>query len=701
MSYIVIVESPSKIKTISKYIGNDYIVMASVGHIMDLKENEMSIDLETFEPIYEEYKDKKEIITKLKNEIKKNKDNVILATDMDREGEMIAWSIQKLFKLKNPSRIVFSSITKNEILKSLKNAKHINDNLVNAQQARRILDRLTGYCISPILSKHCDGAKSAGRVQSVIVKLIVDKEKEINDFKIIKQSSYYIITSTVSINNYELTTKLTFVNLDTESNNSTQLSNDENKIIEIINKISISKLSLLSITNKYINTPPQEPFTTSTLQQQSSIKLKFNSKKTMTIAQKLYESGHITYMRTDSIVICKEALKNIEEYILETFGDKYYKKRLYENNKNSQEAHECIRPTNIDKINIGGTEEEQKLYNLIWKQTIQSQMSDCINQHIKIDISISKLKEYKLSGKIQILIFEGYLILDKKKSEEEIDYNIFKNKDIEYIDIKATENIKTSPERFNESSLIKKLDPKNLNIGRPSTYATLLNTITDRNYVIITNIKGDKYNLSTITKQKDTDIIKTNNTVLIGTENNKYVPTELGIKTVEFLEKNFSKIMDYNFTSELEKKLDEISVGKLTKIDVIKPFYEYIKKCSETFENSIGKLNNIDIFMKSGKYGDYITYNGKNYNCPTNIDKNKISEYLEEKIKSNKEWFIDKYKYILKNGEYGYYIEEYKNNKKTINIPMKFLIDKYKIEDIDNDILSKHIKNYKEYKKIS
>jgi len=723
MPFIVIVESPSKIKTISKYLNDDYIVMASVGHIMDLKQNDMSVNLETFEPEYEEYKDKKDIIKKLRDQIKNNKDKVILASDMDREGEMISWSIMEIFKLKNPSRIVFSSITKTEINKALQNPGKINKNLVYAQQARRILDRFAGYCISPILSKLCEGAKSAGRVQSVIVKLLVDKEKDIEKFNDTKQSTYYYINVNILIDEHKLITKLVSKNdkSDTETEDSkvknTFSKDDEKLVIKMMKKIAKSELTLLKLTNKIKNSNPQDPFTTSTLQQSASVRLKYNSKTTMTLAQKLYESGHITYMRTDSIVICDEAIKEIEKVVLEKFGDKYYQKRLYENNKNSQEAHECIRPTKIYKDFIENiSTEEQKLYYMIWKQTIQSQMACAINQLIKLEINISKLEDYKLVGKLEILIFEGYLILDNKKPDKELNHEELKNKKIDYIDIQGIEDIKKQPERYNEASLIKKLDPKNLNIGRPSTYANLLNTVVDRNYVEIKDIDGYKLSVCKFTIKRDNpdEIIKEDKNISVGKENKKYIATPLGIKTVDFLEKYFNKIMDYHFTAEMEEKLDQIAEGKINKLQVIKPFYDYIQDCIKELNiqptihsNSIGKLKNIDVLLASGKFGKYIIYNNKNYSVqelfndkePSN---NQLIEYLDSKldIVSN-EWTINKKTYKLKNGQYGYYVEEW-TNKKIRNIPIKFLIDKLKneetVKNITNDMLEKYIENYDNYK---
>ena len=330
---VLIVESPTKIKTISKYLSDDYIIISTIGHIINLKKNnlkpnELSFNKETFEPEYIEEIDKKDVIKNIKNKIKNN--NVIIATDKDREGEMIAWSIQYLFKLKNPKRIIFTSITENEIKNALKNQLEINNNIVEAQKARRILDRIAGFCISGILSRTLEGAKSAGRVQSIIVKIINDKEKEINEFNNKKQSTYFYVNVNININNMSFLTKLVKKINNKEINNKiiNFTKDEEEQVINIINKISKSKLTLFNLTSNDKKCNPQNPFTTSTLQQASSIKLKFNSKKTMLIAQKLYEMGHITYIRTDSIIICNEAMIDIENLIKEKYGENYYEKRI-------------------------------------------------------------------------------------------------------------------------------------------------------------------------------------------------------------------------------------------------------------------------------------------------------------------------------------------------------------------------------------
>lgn len=804
MSKLVIVESPAKIKKLQDFLGRDYIVLASVGHIIDLYKNKLSFDLKTFEPEYEPYTEKQDVIKKIKNALKNvDKNEIYLASDLDREGEAISWSIQYLFKLKNPKRIIFNSITKTEILKAIKNPTVIDINSVNAQQTRRILDRICGYCLSGILSRIIDNAKSAGRTQSVVTKLIVDKEKEIKDYYDSNNATYYYVNVDVIISNISFLTKLclkknnkTIIDAnknDNDSNSSISKKNiifkkeQEIEVMDIIKNISLSNFSLLNINSKSKFQKPNEPFTTSTLQQTASIVLNMSSKKTMMIAQKLYENSHITYMRTDSVSLSDEAIINIEKNILNDYGEEYYKKTIYEHkNSNTQEAHEAIRPTHIENKDIEGTPEEKKLYNLIWKRTIQCQMKPAEYQTVKIEIEFLKnksLKDYILSGVIDNLIFVGYLIVDKKESNNLIDIELLK-KDIDWTEIKAIEDIKNQPPRYDEASLVKKLDPKNLNIGRPSTYSTLMNTIVDRNYVEIKNIDGVKLqtNVFLIKKDNPNKIIKNEKEISIGKEKNKFIPTELGIKATEFLNTHFSLMMDYNFTANMEKDLDKIANGECSKISVIKPFYDYIqeniKKLNiQTYNNNnnnnitmegglqvfngkfghyvkindkninietlyqdnnspnedeikeyideiipktIGKINDKEVILKNGKFGYYVVYDDKNINVESmygddNIPKKKeIIEFIKSKLenkKSNnnsKEWKISKKIYKLNNGNYGYYLTEFVNDVKTINISIKFLLQKISkendcetdeeaIELITKDDIKECVKKYKEY----
>lgn len=531
MSKLLIVESPGKIKKIQEYLGPDYKVMASVGHIIDLDDKNMSIDMKTFEPIYHQYPNKVDVINKLIyacNSVGKH--NVYLAADEDREGEMIAWSCERELGIHNGKRIVFNSITQKELINAINNPKKVDINMVYAQQTRRILDRLAGYMISPILYKNgFNGAKSAGRVQSVVVKIIVDKEKEIEEFYKQKKSTYFYINCLVNMDEYKIHTKLTKIDSKIDSveqsdetsetdtnvklNKTTNKKNksdapinttpknyiifekeQEKMVIKIIKAMCKGRYELLNITekNKKINAPA--PFTTSTLQQYASQKLNLDAKKTMSVAQKLYEEGHITYMRTDSTSISDEAVKMIKEAIKDKYNEKYFEHHKFVNKMaNTQEAHECVRPTKPMYDTIDGTTDEKRLYNAIWKRTIQSQMKPAEYQSLTIEIKIDDEKliliSYKLVGTLENLIYEGYLIVDGKKGNKKIDFNKFKN--IEWIEINGVEDISKPPIRYNDASLINKMDPKNLNIGRPSTYASFIDKITNRGYVDIKDMEGN------------------------------------------------------------------------------------------------------------------------------------------------------------------------------------------------------------------
>lgn len=772
MSKLVIVESPSKIPTIKKCLGNDYIIMASCGHIIDLEHN-WKPTVDDYEPKYSPTKE--DVIKKLKKSCKNiSKDNIYLATDKDREGEMIAWSLAKELKVKNAKRIIFTSITKKEIVNAINSPSIINMNVVYSQQTRRLIDRSTGFTVSPILLNNIDNAKSAGRVQSVVVKIIVDKENEINDYYNSKKSTFYYINSNIKINEFEIIFKLIMKN-DETSDKSDDLNkssdrklifdkSDEQKVLKIIKRMAKSKFNLLDISSKEKLQNPLEPFTTSTLQQVATSQLNINSKLVMSIAQKLYEGGHITYMRTDSISISEEGLEKIKSEIIKKFGENYYRKKIYEQkNDNTQEAHECIRPTKMEIDNLNLSDLENKLYKLIWKRTIQSQMKPAKFQSIKIVIEMLeqvKLNDYKLVGCIENLIFNGYLILDNKNNNKEIDLDTFKGK-INWIKIYATEDIKNQPPRYNEASLVKKLDPKNLNIGRPSTYASLMTTIVDRKYVEIKEISGSVINTNIFTINKND--IKTVETIIkgisIGKEKNKFVPTELGLKSTEFLNKNFELFMDYKFTSKMEKNLDKIADGKKDKKDVLVDFLKYLQEKENTFkinkkefkkeENIIGKIDNYDVNLLKGKHGHYISINEKTMsveelfkddktpknkhilkyvkkNIPqdigvingnnievkiskkqrkytyindTYIDLNDLYEkeditnkeilkYVKDFLNKNisLEWKIQKNTYKLKNGIYGYYLEEYKNKQKSRNISIFNLINKLKDANNCDDI---------------
>jgi DNA topoisomerase-1 len=776
MSKLLIVESPGKIKKISEYLGNDYIVEASVGHIMDLDPNKMSVDLETFEPTYKVYPDKSNVVDKLrKSVIKVGKDNVYLAADEDREGEMIAWSCAKELKLTKPKRIVFNSITAKELKNAVANPKQIDQNMVKAQQARRILDRFVGYLISPILSKvGLYGAKSAGRVQSVVVKIVVDKEKEVEEFYKEKKDTYFYVVCDVKIGDYEITTKLANKNTsvevenkdedkeeDDESEDSDKLEkeldgkkkgakkakvntkntvssksyltfdkSEEEHVVNIIKAMIKGTYKLLDKKERVRkqNAPP--PFTTSTLQQCASTRLGLNAKDTMSIAQKLYENGHITYMRTDSTSISDEAKKLIKDLIEVEYGLEHFEKHDFINKKaNTQEAHECIRPNKPQYDQIDGSPNEKRLYNMIWKRTIQSQMKAAEYQSILIEIEVNDKKgvmeKYKLVGTLENLIYEGYLMVDGKKKSQPLDTSKLKN--IEWIEINGIEDTQKPPTRYNDASLINKMDPKNLNIGRPSTYASSLERIQDRKYVEVKDLEGKKIEVSkyNVKKSDPKKINVETKDLIIGKEKGKLVPTKLGRDVTEFLQKNFEMIMDYKFTANMEKELDDVAEGSLDNIEVIKKFYDYVKKCmgeikfvDKPIGTILGSNNEIEIKLMDGPYGKYVSCGTFKINLnkimielkiedESKIDSKKTKKLICDKIiekmddpeepeePNSKVWNIKNMKYTLKSGQYGHYVESYntKTNKKMRNYSLKFLINK---KAKDNDILLGSDKDYEQ-----
>jgi DNA topoisomerase-1 len=775
MSKLLIVESPGKIKKISEYLGDEYIVMASIGHIIDLDETKMSIDIETFEPQYKIYDDKMNVVDNLiKKTIKVGKNNVLLGADEDREGEMIAWSLAKELKITNPKRIVFNSITKKELENAVANPKSIDLSMVKAQQARRILDRFAGYLLSPLLTKIYYGAKSAGRVQSVVVKIVVDREREINSFFDNKNDSYFIVNSNTSIGSeFKFLSKLCNKNTlideikdkddayNEEELNNDELNideleeelnkkkgnkkvkvdtknklddktfikfskNDEDLIVDIIKNMAKSKYQILNLNLKVKKTYPPAPYTTSTLQQDASKRFGMDSKRTMGIAQKLYHDGHITYMRTDSTSISTEASKVIKEKIIQDYSEKYYEYKEYKNKKeNTQEAHECVRPTKIQYNEIEGTGDEKKLYNIIWKRTIMSQMKPAEYQSFIIEIEMLERKildKYKLVGTLDNLIFEGYLIVDGKKGNTPIEENDLKKKKLDWIDINGIEDTEKPPVRYNDASLINKMDPKNLNIGRPSTYATFIEKIIKRKYVEIKDVEGKKMNIKKYQIKKDNPKVLDleEKEVFLGKEKKKLVPTELGLKTTEFLEKNFNKIMNYDFTANMEKDLDNVAEGKKDKNVIIKVFYEYINEClgkvnlvdiKTNNSEIIGNYLDINIILHNGKFGRYIVYDKHKFNMKylfngdenENINNKKILDKTIEEIKKKDNPKVigtypkvigtyNKIDIILNDGKYGKYIT-YDTYKYGLNYLLGKItndLDK-ELEELDNPEEEKEI----------
>jgi DNA topoisomerase-1 len=630
---LVIVESPGKISKISQYLGTDYIVKASFGHVQDLDKSTLSIDVENnFKPFYKVSPDKTKVVKELRT-LAKDCTDIILAADGDREGEAIAYSLASVLELKNPKRIIFHEITKAAIIKAVENPTTINYNMVHAQQARRLLDRLVGYQISPVLWKYMINngtAQSAGRVQSVVVRIIIDKENEIN--KSISEP-YFKTTSEFEFNEGENKVKL-----NSTLNNGTKLYQFEseekaNQFMTLINKKTIFKV--FSVDNKKSIRKPSAPFITSSLQQEASTKLHFSVKKTMDVAQKLYEAGLITYMRSDSPNISKDAIEEAKKYILKTFGKEYSEPKNYESkSSNSQDAHECIRPTHMDQPNpdkING--DQTKLYSLIWKRSIASQMANAhVNiQTVQIDalndkssiLVFNKVQTY-FSSSLENVEFPGYLIVYDNTHEDEektIGKLTIKQKDKLILNkLKVTEEYTKPPLRYNEAALVKYLEKNG--IGRPSTYASIISKVIERQYVEIKNVEGVKKQskqLELDSKFKIKQLIKD---VTIGKETKKIVPTHLGNQINEFMMKYFNPIMDIKFTATFETHLDKISEGNANWVTVLKNFYDLfnpivvklndqaknkVKKIGSVTDKLLGTNNNgLEIYSGSGKYGPYV-----------------------------------------------------------------------------------------------
>ena len=569
---LVIVESPAKAKTIEKFLGKDYKVLSSYGHIRDLKKKDFSIDVNNdFEPSYEIPSDKTKLVKTLKTEAN-DADIVWLASDEDREGEAIAWHLYDVLSLKpeQTKRIVFHEITKTAILKAIEQPREIDTNLVNAQQARRILDRIVGFELSPVLWKKVKPSLSAGRVQSVAVRLVVEREREIHAFK--TEASYRVVAIFLVP---DADGKL--VQMKAELAHRLNTKEEVKKLLE---SCKSATFTIEDITTRPMKKSPAAPFTTSTLQQEAARKLGYGVSKTMTIAQHLYESGFITYMRTDSVNLSELAVNAGKEAISNLMGDRYVHPRHFETKtKGAQEAHEAIRPTYIENSSITGTAQEKRLYDLIWKRTIASQMADAELEKTTVTISISNESEtFTATG--EVIKFNGFLRVYKESYDDDVDQQdeessllppLKKGEKLQYQVIDATERFTQHPSRYTEASLVRKLEE--LGIGRPSTYAPTISTIQQREYVE----KGDKegtersYNVITL---KDSKVTATVNTETVGAEKAKLLPTDTGTVVTDFLMEYFPSIMDYNFTASVEKQFDEIAEGEVKWTAIMKDFYK-------------------------------------------------------------------------------------------------------------------------------
>jgi len=610
---LVIVESPAKAKTIQKFLGNDYKVMSSFGHIRDLHKKDFSIDVEDgFKPLYEIPEDKEEQVKKLKEEADKA-ELVWLASDEDREGEAIAWHLFEVLGLSpdHTRRIVFHEITEPAILEAIKNPRDIDLNLVDAQQARRVLDRIVGFELSPVLWRKIMPGLSAGRVQSVAVRLVAEREKEIKAFK---SEPYYRVTAQFAAEEG--------AGFSAELNRHLK---DHDEAMNFLEDCKLANFKVADVNVKPMKRSPAPPFTTSTLQQEAARKLGLSVKQTMRLAQRLYEEGLITYMRTDSVNLSKLALGSISKEIKENIGESYLKVRHYRTtSKGAQEAHEAIRPTYISNHTITGTPQEKKLYDLIWKRTIASQMADAELEKTTANIVVSGRKEtFVAEG--EVIKFDGFLKVyfesvdesDAKAAPAEVHTlpQLASGDVLQVINVSSIQRYTQQPNRYTEASLVRRLEE--LGIGRPSTYAPIISTIQDRNYVEKGEDKGSKRSYEVITL-KDGEITTSKKSELFGAEKGKLIPTDVGMVVNDFLVKYFPSIMDYNFTAKVENEFDEVAKGNVVWNKEIADFYEGFhpsisKVSSLRLEHKVGErlLGNdpktgLPVMVKIGRYGPLV-----------------------------------------------------------------------------------------------
>ncbi len=747
---LVIVESPAKCKKIKGFLGKDYLVESSFGHFRDLEKKKLGIDIENnFTPTYDIIPDKKKTITHLKSCFKKCK-TLYLAADNDREGEAIAWHLNTVLnKGKNTSkRILFNEITKTAIINAVDNPGLINDNMFYAQQARRIIDRLVGFLISPCLWKNVQSSYkegqglSAGRVQSVVNKLIIERENNINNFE---KKTYFNLIGNCNFKSNIIPIKYSKPKtLDTQD-----------KLLEIFELTKTEKFIVSDLKNKKKKESAKPPFTTSTLQQEAHNKLNMSSKQTMSVAQKLYESGHITYMRTDSTIISNDAHEEIKSEILKLYGEKYYKKNTFKTKtKNAQEAHECCRVTKIDlyKLPENHNHDEKRLYELIWKRTISSQMAQMIKDVLDVIINLDK---FIFNSTYEKIDFDGYTIVynSKKEAKNTALLELKTNSVLDFEDFTAEQKFTTPEPRFNDSMLVKKLEE--LGIGRPSTYANMVNSVLDKNYAVIKDNLGLETDITNYYLKKDNEYTIKNDKIMYGSDKGKINPTQIGIIVNDYLTKYFDQLINYEFTAQMENDLDKVSSGDCVWQSIVQLTYDKIKASINNSPNTvikndytrvlgvnpnsnktlsvyigqygpvlkeennspgckhrfislkdelldditleqainmlsyprvIGTYNNIDILLDKGRYGLYIKYNNKNYsykiNDETNIDIDSLTTFID--IKSDTQTKYGEFKKIntkikIMKGQYGPYINY--DNKSNY----KITIDKsFSDEEVDN-----------------
>lgn len=599
---LVIVESPAKAKTIEKYLGADYKVMSSYGHIRDLKKKDFGVDLKTFEPQYEIPADKRKVVTELRAQAKKS-EAVWLASDEDREGEAISWHLAEVLGLdpKETRRIVFHEITKPAILSAIEHPRHIDLNLVDAQQARRVLDRLVGFKLSPVLWRKVRPSLSAGRVQSVAVRLIVEREREIQQFK--PESSYRVTAVfEVPASNGSITL------LKAELNKRFATRDEAQAFLE---KCKEATFTIDAITTRPTKRNPAPPFTTSTLQQEAARKLGFPVAVTMRVAQSLYESGLITYMRTDSMNLSDLCLNSCGPVISSLMGDEYHQRRTYHtHSKGAQEAHEAIRPTDMNRQTIEGDTREQRLYELIWKRTIACQMADAKLERTTVSIAVSETDEmFQATG--EVVRFDGFLRVYRESQGDDENANADESKllppmnegeALQRREVVAQQRFSQQPARYTEASLVHKMEE--LGIGRPSTYAPTISTIQNREYVVKGDAEGTPRSYDQLILQSDT-ISETTQSENVGSNRGKLVPTDIGLVVNDFLMEYFPEIMDYNFTANVEKQFDEVAEGKENWTEMISNFYQNFepqveRTLNEKTEHRVGERE-LGVDPKSGK----------------------------------------------------------------------------------------------------
>jgi DNA topoisomerase-1 len=611
---LVIVESPAKAKTIEKFLGKDFKVMSSYGHIRDLKKKELSIDDKSLEPEYEIPAEKAKLVADLKSKAEKA-EKVWLASDEDREGEAISWHLCEVLGLdeNKTNRIVFHEITKPAILEAIEHPRRLDMNLVNAQQARRVLDRLVGFKLSPVLWRKVKPALSAGRVQSVAVRLIVEREREIQNFK---SEIFYSVNGIFAITNPD--GSATEVKAMLGSRFKTR-----QEVIAFLEKCKDAIFTVESISKKPLKRTPAPPFTTSTLQQEAARKLGFTVSQTMMLAQHLYENGRITYMRTDSVNLSTLCLNASKEEIIKLYGPEYSKTRQYHtSSKGAQEAHEAIRPTYMDQTDVDGTAQEKRLYDLIWKRTAASQMADAEIEKTTVNITISGSDEIFVAQG-EVVKFDGFIKVYRESVDEEELQDEFSHilpplnegQELTRREISATERFTQGPQRYTEASLVHKLEE--LGIGRPSTYAPTISTIQQREYVQKGDKKGEERQY-TVDILKGKQITEKKRKEMVGSEKGKLLPTDIGMVVNDFLMEHFQEIMDYNFTAKVEQDFDKIAEGEEEWTDMMTAFYKGFEPVVENTMNSrqehkagerelgIDPRSGRPVFVKIGRFGPVV-----------------------------------------------------------------------------------------------